>query len=548
MRQSITMPSRLQVLLARHHFGAIGLSVVLTLFVLAACASPAPELPSTPTSVTERQNQPPATQQPTQTPAARNDQPTGNPSSLGQLGTSQPTSQGGPSSGSQSGPSQPAPDQRSAQTGQSTAVTSGSPQPGSGQQSGQVGSPGGNQPGASGSGSGEQRGQGGHTGGQSGPNQSGGNQGSFMPGNDLADCQGTSLFSVPLAAENAYDRIIPLGNNGSSNGVAGHVFPVGHLYFTLFRSQPGNYESPTVPAAVVAPSDLEIFEVTATDYQQDGKTIGHDYQILFAPCKGVAVRLDHINTLSSGVQKALDGGTKSCEGSFSTGPGSPVFVPCRYSLNLKLRSGDAIGSARGPRQGGFMVNSFDFGVYDLRIPPLPFIDSKYWGGLTARAVCGIGYYSDGPVKTALFNKLQTTRIAANGLPDCGTSMWGKAGTIQGNWVLPGTPGGSPPDNENGLAISRLNTDPNQGDIDWGGTIAPADRILFPIKDSGALNRDPAQVTADGKIHCYEDQSDGPARARSVNVQLVDADTLKVEYHAGACAANASFSKPTTYVR
>jgi hypothetical protein len=85
-------------------------------------------------------------------------------------------------------------------------------------------------------------------------------------------------------------------------------------------------------------------------------------------------------------------------------------------------------------------------------------------------------------------------------------------------------------------------------IDWGGTIAPADRIQFPIISNGLINHDPADVKADGKVYCFQDLSFGSAQAKSVKLQLIDNRNLKAEYLKGVCPSLPTFSNPTTYNR
>ena len=89
------------------------------------------------------------------------------------------------------------------------------------------------------------------------------------------------------------------------------------------------------------------------------------------------------------------------------------------------------------------------------------------------AVCGISYYQPGAIKTALYDSLKTTKVDANGHKDCGTNMWDKAGTIQGNWHLPSAPRGQGLDNQFGLSISHYDMDPSQANISWGGHYRPS---------------------------------------------------------------------------
>ncbi|MCL5784335.1 MAG: hypothetical protein M1142_03205 [Patescibacteria group bacterium] len=367
------------------------------------------------------------------------------------------------------------------------------------------------------------------------------------PNGDLAACQGTDLFSVSPAVDGTYDYINPLGQTSSNNGNAAHVFPTDHIYFTFRHMQPGNLQSPALPAKVVAPADGEIFGIADVSYKS-GSISYHNYRIEFAPCSGVDVRLDHITTLSPNLQSAMEKADKSCQDSYTTGgPNSPTYTPCDYKLNLKVKAGDSIGTSGSPDAPD--LGSFDFDVYDRRQDPLPFIDSKYVTNDEQHAVCAISYYPEGPVKTALFNNLKTTKVDQKGRKDCGTNMWDKLGTIQGNWIIPGTPVGQMSGGGiNALAIIHYNLDPSLGSIDWGGVIAPADHIIFPIQTSGITDRDPAELTADGKIYCYSGKTLNGA-SHTLYIQLMDSNTLKIEHHSGtSCPVSPSFSNPTTYVR
>lgn len=367
---------------------------------------------------------------------------------------------------------------------------------------------------------------------------------------DLAACQGTEVFSVSPVVPDTYDHIEPLGHTSSFKGNAGHVFPSDHLYIAFKYSQPGNLQSATLPVNVVAPGNGEIYQITDTSYSENGKITRHDFRIYFAPCKGVEVRFDHLNNLGSVIQNAITASTKNCQNSYTTGgPNSPTYEPCDYKFDMKINAGDAIGTAGGP---GVASNEFDFGVYDRRNKPLPFIIDS---GLVADdqyAVCGISYYPEGSVKNTLFASLKTTKTDANGQKDCGVIMWDKVGTISGDWIMPGTPTKSAPSGggQNAISFARYNMDPSQGNIDWGGVIASADQISFPLQLSGLINRDPVDVTADGKVYCFQGSSSFTSTDKhTLYIQLIDGHTLKVEHHAGnICPVNPTLTNPTTYNR
>ncbi len=359
---------------------------------------------------------------------------------------------------------------------------------------------------------------------------------------NLPSCQGTNLFSSPVAELSSINYIDPLGNTSSYNGNSQHVIPVDHMYFNFNHTQPSNPTSQTLPATILSPGNLEVFQVKSVTYINNSTqaVTGHDYTLYMAPCKEVTVYLGHIDTISQAVQSAIDqatGSNKYCQP--DNVMDGTIFRSCTYAILQNIKAGDQLGTAGGP---GVNTQAFDFGVYDMRNKPLAFVDQKYWTPQNLHTVCGLNYYANGSVKTAQFQKVKNAKLT-NGLPDCGTNMWDKTGTLQGNWVLPNTPTGPVPDQQGFVAIP-YNKDPSKVDIDWGSTIAPADRIVAAMSSSGVINRNPSQVTPDGKIYCY---ADGQYSGR-ILVQMVNSSTIKVERQSGSCSSSSSFSGPTTYVR
>jgi len=360
-----------------------------------------------------------------------------------------------------------------------------------------------------------------------------GNASGYLEPQDLAGCNGNAVLTSPLADPGTYTSITPLGNTSSYNGNVGHVQPVNHLYLNHSGPPTTANGSPIEPIPLTAPGNIEIFQVTATDHiNTAGVDQLNDNKLYFATCKDVIFWVDHVTGLNPGITQALTSAAQqSCQ---SIVMDNLTYKSCTYNTNIKLSAGTLMG------KGGA-----DFGAVDYRTKPQAFLRPSAQQYLNT--ACGLDYFAE-PYKTQMYNKLNTTRTGANGLPSCGTDLWDKSGTIQGDWYLPSAPtsgGGIDPYT---LAITPLNTDPSQGNIDWGGTIAPADRIDYKTTTGGFINRDPATITADGHIYCFDDLSHGYAYARSVSVQLSDANTLKIQYHTGACPANPTLTAPTTYIR
>lgn len=360
-----------------------------------------------------------------------------------------------------------------------------------------------------------------------------GNTSNYLVPKDLAACSGNTVLTAPLADPGTYTTITPLGNTSSYNGNTGHVLPVNHLYLNHSGPPTTANGSPIEPIPLTAPGNIEIFQVTATDHiNTAGVDQLNDNKLYFAACKDVIFWVDHVTDLSTAITQALTDTNK--QGCQSIVMDSLTYKSCTYNTDIKLSAGTLMG------KGGA-----DFGAVDYRTKPQAFLRPSAQQYLNT--VCGLDYFSE-PYKTQMYKKLNTTKTDANGLPDCGTDLWDKAGTIQGDWYLPSAPTSGGGLDTYALAITPLNTDPSQGNIDWGGTLAPADRIDYRMAASGTVNRDPSTITADGRTYCFEDISHGYAYAKSVFIQLTDANTLKIQYHAGACPASPSLSSPTTYIR
>ena len=354
-----------------------------------------------------------------------------------------------------------------------------------------------------------------------------------MPSN-LPACNGNALLTASLVADlSTLKDISPLGHTNSNNGNSGHVLPVNHLYLDHYGPPADANGSPIEIIPLTAPGDIEVYQVYATDHVNSaGVHTLSDSKLYFATCKDVAFWVDHVQNLNPTITTAMQAVPKTdCRKNVMD---NLTYNSCVYNITLRLKSGTSIG------QGGA-----DFGAVDYRIKPQTFIrpDSQQY----LYSVCGLSYFTE-PYKTQMYKKLDNTKIDASGLPDCGTDMWDQAGTIQGNWFLPNTPKNGGYYDPYALVIIPLNTDPSQGNIDWGSGIAPADHINFLMQNSGTLNRNLVQVTTDGKVYCFQDTAQGVAYARSVILQLVDDSTLKAQYHSGVCPYSPTLTSPTTYIR
>jgi len=101
----------------------------------------------------------------------------------------------------------------------------------------------------------------------------------------------------------------------------------------------------------------------------------------------------------------------------------------------------------------------------------------------------------------------------------------------------------------GLAFIHDNFDPTIANLSVGGTIINPGVIQFKPNHTGLINREFSEVKADGDIYCYN--SPGTWWQKDIGkilVQLVNNETVKVEYQKGTRDSSKKFITPTTYNR
>ncbi len=361
----------------------------------------------------------------------------------------------------------------------------------------------------------------------------------------LPSCPSSNgLFDHLPTDSNAYTSVEPLGHmNGQ------HVLPdqADHVYINLVKDSSGKFFQLT---NVYAPGNITLIQVAKkSDYIGNSNVI--DYLLEFSPCKSVIFTYDHIQNLNSKIISALAGQTPICQK-------GGVHTDCTYQdLSIKLSSGEKIGTAGGPTT---FTDAFDFGAADVRTKPLAFIDTSptYETGVTAssylHAVCPLDYFKDS-LKSALYSKLTIKNVGANGIPQCGTTMQDKAGTLQGNWYHQGSSQNYQGLNIQGsLAFAHSNLDPTVGVLSSGSDLLPSTdlgaQILFTPTNSGYINREPSQIIPDGHVYCFDGPiaQGGTGEEGHVDLQLIDTSTLKIAYGSGACLTTPTLTNPLTYSR
>lgn len=387
------------------------------------------------------------------------------------------------------------------------------------------------------------------SGGQQPPGQSGGGTSGGVFGSGgastagLAACpSGTSFLDASPAGADGVSYVDPLGHMSGA-----HVLPdqADHIYFYM--------RDPTQLTPVYSPGQVTLIAVVSQKhFDPTNPSVGStDYELDFSPCRSVLFWFAHVSHVSDRVAGALKSFPSPTCQTFTLG--NSGTTSCNYpNLDLALSSGEQIGAAGGPGAG---VLAFDFGGIDTRAPAQGFLDTEIAVGTMpdsfAHTVCPPDYFTD-PVKSALYAELRNAHPGVNGIPACGTTMQDKAGTLQGNWYRRGayTPGANGPfDFLDALAIVHSNNDPTLGVISAGGRLVgggSGQQIAFQPRSSGSIDREPSQVTPGPTVYCYQDAQQPGGR---FDLQLVDANTLQIDYVAGStCAASPTLTNPATYTR
>ncbi|MDE1834652.1 MAG: hypothetical protein KGH64_04910 [Candidatus Micrarchaeota archaeon] len=359
----------------------------------------------------------------------------------------------------------------------------------------------------------------------------------------LPACQNqTYLTSLPTNLSSiAY--MTPLG---SLNPAGGHPIPSDHGGVGLFTSN-----GHSLPATVYSPGNVTVLQIVTQNSTINGKTFMDD-AIYFAPCRQLVFYYGHVATLSIALQQEVKNASKNayCQHNQQS---NATSTTCTYAFNYNAKAGEVLGTAGGPNTN---ILGFDFGGYDLRTPAPAFIDpTRQFNdfGRPINTICPVNYFTTN-LQSLLYPKFNNTQKGPNGYPSCGTDMYDVPSTIQGNWYLSGSLATGEAVWSQQLSIVHWYENPSIGVLSFGGTVAQASMNAFTPTESGYINREPSQVTADGHLYCYYpnnlNTSYGlsPLNGGHFILQLVDSNTLKIEYQNGSCLQNFAFTSPITYIR
>jgi len=299
----------------------------------------------------------------------------------------------------------------------------------------------------------------------------------------LPPCPEGPLYTViPMALED-FLAFRPLG----FLSVPTHLFPAKHSSFSI--ALPGE---PTPERAVRFPGDVWVTEIWS--YRSE-KQAG--YQLYFQPCDRVRAYFFHLKDISESLKAAFEQAPKEC---FDFQDSQGVIVKCRVQVLVKAVAGEMAGVS-GDGAG------VDFGMADFRIEPSGLVELSHYPFDYPYYVSPVEYYPP-ELKAQFESKLaswdgSTPRTAE---PRSGVYRTDVATTAQGNWFWPGVNlRTNSADLSFHLALVQDYVDPEQPVFSCGSRIPGVKMGLYSFvpRDAGDINRRFRDVTADGKIYCYD---------------------------------------------
>ena len=343
----------------------------------------------------------------------------------------------------------------------------------------------------------------------------------YFGNKDIPSCGDTKdFFTVSPVDVDEIDDITPLGNLAPP----GHTLPTEHIYIAV-----SNQGSTTEIIPLRAPGDIVITSVTSNpDFMAPER---EEYSIRFSLCEDIHGYYNHVKEISDDLKEELN---KVACTQFSIGGGDS----CEKSISYKVVAGTVIGGV------GHLQGNFDLGTYDTRTNLEYANMDRYKGERSLHIVCPLDYFEQS-IQTELYGK-----IVREEAPRCGTVLQDVPKTLQGNWFFGDSTQIQPWDWH--LSFVHLNDNPNYKVISVGGVFRDSGFWKFLPTHSGTVNRDFDEVTADGKIYCYDNLKSRISGQNDLSgkiiVELTSDIDLKIEYQSGSCSESYGFEAPTLYAR
>ena len=370
-----------------------------------------------------------------------------------------------------------------------------------------------------------------------------------------ANLQG--LVTYPIMDKGVIRGLIPLGNSNPP----GHTFPVDHIYF---HGEPDGVER-----NVYAAGDGVISNVTMIKtYGLDGKLKSMGLTLTIDYCKGIQLVNAIEGEPSAIITNVIGAQQESCKLVAAKHEGESGIDFCGYSVSIPVKAADIVAITDG--------KTFpEIWALDKNKPLSKDVDwERYNSPYYQYAFCFFDMYPQDlkDYYYSLFgNYVDTTQAflkdigngkkieVKSGLiprtipPLCGNVMQNVVGTAKGDWFGEGRDDDSETSYEKDLALIEDNQDPTYQRVVIAGYVSEPSLLNFRVVHSGTINRDFAEVTADGKTYCYYLTNDtgnagGWWNGGKIVLRLVDAHNLLIEKQEGSCTGQEQLRSPKKYDR
>ena len=344
-----------------------------------------------------------------------------------------------------------------------------------------------------------------------------------------------TFFSVLPIPWNDTLSIVPLGQETPGD----HILPAPHSYIT---SRDGD-------APIYAPGNLTLISLGIRHFDKLGNLVNFsDYTLEFQPCDEVYLYFHNVLTLTyppfvQAAQQVL----QTCH--FSSVKQNEEY--CSGAVNIHVSAGQFIGTA----------SSMDIGARDLRLSTgkSAFIDpakSCPTGDIFERCftVCPFDYFTSSSITQIKFTSSDGL-ISRTEPPVCGSVYNDVPNTLQGNWFNSTISVASISPESQDLFLGPDHIQIGLQIISIGNTAStiPFGIYQFYALNSGLMNRNFSQVTADGKIYCYQTfPPPPPQNAHSMNqtsillMQLVNSTTVRIEKISSSSCGSGSWTFDSSY--
>lgn len=267
-----------------------------------------------------------------------------------------------------------------------------------------------------------------------------------------------------------------------------HVVPAWHSSFS--RTLPGE----TRPRVEVRfPGEATLVSVFAVEFLSNGSK---GYQLRFAPCDQALAYFNHLATVGARIDAALGATPGDCTEYFD---GSGMVRNCRHAVSLRVGSGEPAGLSDD-------TSGVDFGMIDYRLPAAGFANPAHYTRDFFYYASPVGYFVP-ELREALEARLGSYdgSVPRTAEPRGGAHMQDLPGTAQGTWFTPGISFVGSTSEDTMIALAHDYVDPRQPIFSIGARVAGlrAGLAAFVPEPAGRVNRDFAEVRADGETYCYD---------------------------------------------